>query len=71
MIRKQTCCESLNINCDQGRACPHRQPKIKDEIVMFEKPFQWLTDIFYSAVFIGISVTLGVLLAYYFVLFVG
>ena len=70
-MNTKTCCQLLNVECDQGRKCPMRQQTSSDEIVMFEKPFQWLTDIFYTAVFTSLAVTLGVLLAYYFVLFVG
>ena len=61
---------SCTNDCLQGRECTCRQ-NTNDEIVMFGKPFQWLTDIFYTAVFTSLVVTLGVLLAYYFVLFVG
>ena len=58
-------------DCLQGRECTCRQQTKSDEIVMLEQPWQWLQDLFYTAVLVCGSAVLGFLIVYYFVLFVG
>jgi hypothetical protein len=40
-------------------------------VVMFDKPWQWLQDLFYTAVYVGGSICLGVLLLLALVLATG
>ena len=57
-------------DCLQGRECTCCQQTSSDESMSIG-PWQWLTDIFYSAVLVCGSAVLGFLIVYYFVLFVG
>jgi len=65
-----SCCDYND--CQQGRNCPVRASKLTQAnsdgsdpslpIVMFDKPWKWLADLFYTAVYVGGSVCLGALL---------
>ena len=68
-IRIKTCCELLNVNCDQGRKCPVRLHQHNSNgsdsdlpIVMFESPWQWLQDVIYTGIYaVGIVAAVVVL----------
>ena len=65
------CCDDLG-NCTQGPGCPVRKAQLQQDnsdgsdpglpVVMFEKPWQWLQDLFYTVIYIGGFVLMGALL---------
>lgn len=78
---KPSCCEFYKMDCQQGRLCPGRTAKFIHQnsdgsdvgmpIVMFDKPLAWIRDIFFTAVYVGGYVCLGVLLLLAFVFATG
>ena len=65
---EKTCCESYKLNCNQGRACPHRKYTIQTET-----PKNWL-NLRDGVCAIGLcllSAVIAMLLVYFVVLATG
>ena len=73
-MKIKTCCELLNVNCDQGRKCPNRSNRlytINTDGSDSNAPLSWFTDLLYSVIFIGGTVVMGMLIAFFVVLATG